>query len=353
LVNNTDPQHPLGVRNYVLERIDAGTGDTAGRWPWPSERKRQTLSHLFRNFILGGHVRGEPVLVTAQGTYGDMYLQAWRPGMVERWTVSIAAGAPGARGSHMCPVVDLNGDGVEELLWGERCIELDTGRELFCADVDLYRGHSDIIQPVWDHRKERWFLYTTRESDPDVAPRVVLYDERGQRVWGDVDGGHMDMGWVARLGEGRESLAMAIRVGHKTSGPDGRFHQDRDEFVYEALTGRPVSLPFSVYQTLPVDINGDGYHELVRGIPGANGDVLDRHGALLGNVGGAVALASKFCDQPGEQLLTYNPDGTLQVWADRNAHDTPYALARYNHPFYTANQRLAACGYNWINLGGL
>ena len=45
----------------------------------------------------------------------------------------------------MCPVVDVNHDGVDEILWGERCIEIQFGKQLFCADETTYCGHSDII----------------------------------------------------------------------------------------------------------------------------------------------------------------------------------------------------------------
>jgi len=352
-VNNLDPDHPLGVSSYRLERVDARNGETTGQWPWPSLGRGQSLSHTFRNFVVGGNVTGEPVLVTAQGTYGDMFFQAWRPGMTERWTLCIPKDAPGARGSHMCPVADPNGDGIDELMWGERCIELDTGTEVFCADRDVYRGHSDVIQPVLDRSTGRLFLYTCRESDGHVSPRVALFDDEGTRVWGAVDRGHVDMGWVARLGPNREHVAMAIRIGKKTCGPDGRFHQDPEEFVFDALTGEPRSVPFSVYRTIPVDLNGDGYHELVRGVAGGDGEVLDRNGRTLGSVGGPIALASKFMDHAGEQVLSYHPDGTVRVWADRNAMDTDAALARYAHPFYATNQRLSSVGYNLTVLAGL
>jgi hypothetical protein len=181
----------------------------------------------------------------------------------------------------------------------------------------------------------------------------VLFDDQGHRVWGHVDRGHMDMGWVARLGDGGRPVAMTIRIGRKTCGPDGRFHQDCEEFVFDALSGEARKLPFSVYRTIPVDLDGDGYHELVRGVPGGDGEVLDRHGKVLGSVGGPIAMASKVLDLPGEQVLSYHSDGTVRVWADREARDAPEALARYRHPLYEANQRLTSVGYNLVNLGGI
>ncbi|NLF29808.1 MAG: polysaccharide lyase 11 [Planctomycetes bacterium] len=352
LVNNVNTLHPLGLSGYRLERLDAATGQTTGQWPWPAWPESR-LSHTFRNFIAGGYIRGEPVLVTAQGTYEDMHLQGRRPDMAVRWTCDIPADAPGARGSHMCPVVDLNQDGTDELMWGERCIELDRGTELFCADRDAYRGHSDVVQPLWDAAAGRWRLYTARESDSGTAPRVVLFDDAGRRLWGDVDHGHMDMGWTARLGDDGRHTAMAIRIGRKTCGPDGRHHQDIGEFAWDALTGRPAPLPFSVYRTLPVDLNGDGRHELVRGIPGGDGAVLDGRGRPLGSVEGTVALAAKLCDHPGEQVFTYRDDGTVALWADADAHDSQAALERYAQPFYRLARRLTATGYNLPLLGGL
>ncbi len=351
-VNNVDDEHPLSLKGRRLERLDTRTGQTLGQWPWPAVDSNQSLSHTFRNFILGGSVQGKPVLVTAQGTYGGMKLQAWDPNMSPRWEYVIPKDSPGARGSHMCPVVDIDGDGNDEILWGERCIALDTGKELFCGDRDSYRGHSDVIQPVLDRANKRWFIYTCRESG-NVAPRVALFDDKGERVWSDLTEGHMDMGWVARLGPAGEPIAMAIRIGSKSAGQKGFFREGVQEFTYDALTGKEHKLPFSIFCTLPVDLNGDGIHELFRGLAEGDGSLLDRTGQVIARLDGHVAMASKFMDHPGEQVFCYYPDGTIRIWADRNAEDSPAAKARYAHPFYRANQRLTATGYNVINLAGL
>lgn len=352
--NNTNPQHPLAVNDYCLQQVDAHSGADFAALPWPKDnRGRVALPHAFRYFLLGGQVNGQPVLVMANGTYGDMQLRAFDAGLRPRWETCIAADAPGARGSHMSPVVDIDGDGNDELLWGERCLRLDDGSEMFCGDRDSYRGHSDIVQPSWDATRGSWIIHTCRENDDDVSPRVAAFDGQGQRLWGAVDHGHMDMGWVARLQPGGRQLAAAIRIGAKTCGPDGRFHAGMDEFIFDLETGTPVELGFSIYGTLPVDLNGDGAHELVRGNPSSHGDVLNGQGQVIGSVGGAICLASKFLDHPGEQLLSYHEDGLLHIWADRNAEDSPAALARYAHPFYRTNQRLTLSGANLANLGGL
>ena len=351
--DQTNKQHPLSLTGFRLRRLDAKTGEPSGEFPWFEPMPGQDMGKSYRHFIFAGYVKGEPVLVKAEGTYGTMRLQAYSSDMSERWLTVIDAGSPGARGSHMCAVVDINRDGIDEVLWGERCLSLHDGRQLFCADEDTYRGHTDIVQPILDRDTGEWTIWTTREGDGQVCPRLAMFDGQGRRVWGDVDQGHMDMGWCARLGDHGEQVVWAGRITGKTCGPDGRSHATIDEFAYDARSGERVELGFRAYRTTPVDLNGDGLHEFVRGQPSGDGEVLDRRGKRTGSVGGAVAMAGKFMDLPGEQLLSYHQDGKLRIWADANAVDTDAALGRYGHPFYQLNQRFGATGYNLVSLGGI
>lgn len=351
-VNNVNADHQVSVRGLRLERIDAASGATTGQWPWCYRNAYEQLGG-HRHFIGGAYVNNSPVLFTATGTYHDMHLFGWNPDMSMRWEYTVGRDDPGARGSHMLTFVDINHDGIDEVMWGERCVSMDTGEELFCCDRDSYRGHSDIIQPFVDYDSGAWHIFTCREQDPQASPRIACYDSSGSRIWGHVDRGHIDMGWVARIGDSFGMIASGIRIGKKTCGPDGRHHESMDEFTYDALTGEPVDLGFETYRTIPVDIDGDGYHELVRGRASGNGEVIDRHGSHIADLGAAVAMNHKFMDLPGEQLLAYYPDGKLRVWADTNARDSEEALARYNHPYYRTNRHNSGVGYNLMCLGGL
>ncbi|MFP4223340.1 MAG: hypothetical protein ACOCTI_00540 [Phycisphaeraceae bacterium] len=329
-VNNTDAEHPLRLTRYVLERLDARTGETTGQWPWPSEGD-QRLSHVFRNFIVAGRGKAGDVLVTAQGTYGDMFLQGWDAKMNPLWERTIAADEPGARGSHMAPVVDIDGDGAEELLWGERCLRLDTGEELFCAARDSWQGHSDIIWPFRDEENDRWCFLATRESEGQ-GDRVAVYDDRGQMLWSDLDEGHMDMGWVAHLGENGRPVAMAIRIGGKSAGSAGRFHSGVEEFVYDALTGERMELDFSVYEALPVDLDGDGIDELVRGYRRGSGEVLSPAGEAIGQIRGIVAVRGRLTDHPGRQMLAFEENGRVTLWGAANGRDSKLDRGHYPAP---------------------
>jgi hypothetical protein len=354
-VGNTDPSHPLGVSSYTLECLSGRDGSFIRRIPWPhtEETYSQSLSMQFRNFIVGAYVRGKPRLIAAQGTYGDMFFECFNENLELQWERKVGAEEPGARGSHMCPVIDLNGDDVDELLWGERCLSFEDGRELFCADRDSYRGHSDIIAPVYEKGCGTWKLFSCRETDAASSPRICMYDDKGIRLWGHVDEGHIDLGWAARLGPDMRHYVMGIKIGKKVCGPDGRFHDKHWEYVFDADTGEKIDVGFSVYKTLPVDLNGDGYHEIVRGLPAADGAVFDRTGNYSGTINGSVALSGKLIDRPGEQMIVYSPFGSISLWHDGNARDCDEALARYANPFYKKALSVSGNGYNWCILGGV
>jgi hypothetical protein len=353
VINNRDPKHPLDFRHYVLQKINPENGEVMAEIPWPRPEEPQSMSHLYRHFIMGGYVKGQPVLLTGQGTYGPMRIQAWNSDLSQRWEHYISKDAPGARGSHVTPVVDIGSNGIDALFWGERCIELDNGKQLFCADEDSWVGHSDIIQPILDYENNSWYIFTCRENFNNQAPRVVMYDQTGKRVWGDLESGHMDTGWAARLGDDGEPYVLSVKVGGKIRTAEGELRTEVEEFVYKAFSGEKIELGFDVYTTIPVDLNGDGIHELVKGYFEGNGDVIDRKGNVLGNIGGLSAMACKFTALPGEQILSYSKDGWIRIWTDLNAVDSERALKRYAHPFYKTNKIQTGNGYNLFNLGGI
>jgi hypothetical protein len=353
-VNNKDPEHPLDHRQYVLEQVDATTGKTLGQRPWPQPVDSESMSHNYRHFIVGGQVDGKAVVVAMQGTYGVHTLHAYGAGLTPLWQVPFdPAKTGGALGSHVTPVIDINQDGVEDLFVGERCLSLRDGKELFCCDRENWNGHSDIIQPIFHRAEERWYIWTCRESFENRGPRVALFDAAGRRCWAAVEAGHMDTGWAARLGTNGEPVVLGVKVGQKVRTAEGERRTGVVEYTFEPLSGKSIDLGFKVYTTIPVDLNGDGVHELVKGYFEGDGTVLDCRGRVLGKTGGLSAIHSHFAGKPGEQILSYHPDGKLRIWHDRNAVDTSAAKARYQAPFYRANQKLSGVGYNLFNLGGI
>lgn len=334
-VGNPDTFYPLRISKYRLMRLDGMTGKETGDWKWTFKDGDQTLSQVFRNFLLCGYVKGEPVLVAGQGVYKTMTLQAFDPGMKVRWERDILRTDAGARGSHMCAISDMNQDGVQELMWGERCIELDKGTDVFCPDIDTYNGHSDVAQPVWDASAKKWYLFTCRETQPKMPPRICLFDDKGKRIWGHVDEGHIDQGIVARIGDNYRQILFALKIDTKVFEKDGIVRSGQIEYHFDALTGNEVKLPYSLGGKRPVDINGDGYHELIYK-SGETSVIINRKGDEIAVLEGGVILSGKLVDLPGEQIVTLD-QGELKLLTDINAKDSDFALERYKNPVYKIN----------------
>ncbi|MGI6690979.1 MAG: hypothetical protein ACOX63_09140 [Christensenellales bacterium] len=360
-VNNKNDEAPFSLNGRVLERFDPLTGETTGQWPWPKTTARETMSHMYRFFIAGGYVHGTPVLLTCQGTYGDMYLQAYNTGMEKRWEIKIAEDEPGARSSHVCPVIDFNNDGIDEIFWGERLLSLDDGHEVFCCDRERFRGHSDIIIPFKSRADGKLYIYTCREGgEVSGQQRVWLYDEYGEPVWHAVDSGHMHFGWVANMREDYGKIAMAMRLNRVVI--DGYMREATpDSFYFDALTGEPVewTLPGKGADYMPLDFDGDGYHEffcksdeLAGGSkPVYPGWVIDRFGNKLSFVGGEQVRSGKiFNDIPGDQMMQfYGEEGVVRVWGCPDTVESDVYKDRHSTPFHQFNQHLMGTGYNHIN----
>ena len=344
LITNNNPDHALNPNDLSLERLDARTGKVIRKLPWPQVNLMGNLSHIWRNFINGGYSKGVPRLITAQGTYEQMQLQCWDKDFKQVWSRVIdPKKEPGPEGSHMFPILDMNGDGRDELLWGERCIDIDTGENIWVADEDAWRGHSDIIEPLLDLETGRWTIFTCREGGPAEVRGMVMFDDTGQELWGVRGLGHMHVGWAGRLRDDGRHLCYGHDVDTKT------------DYVFDT-EGNVVDLPFSVNRTLPVDFDGDGLHELVYTAKENRGLVIDRHGKELCRLDGRPMPCGKILDLPGEQIVTwpkYDESTRAYIYAWPDANDSPAALKRYKHPYYLHSQRIMGVGYNWRNLGGI
>ena len=350
-VNNLNPNIPFSLNARVLERIDPLTGETTGQWTWPDNTIDDTMSHSYRFFITGGYVHDKPVLVTAQGTYRDMDLQGYGEGMEKRWDIKIPYDDGGARSSHLCPVLDFNDDGVDELFWGERLISLEDGHEVFCGDKGKYLGHSDIVVPFEDIKTGKKYIYTCREDyEQEGEPRVVTYNEKGEREWTAVDSiGHMHNGWIANIGPDYRKVAMAMRITRRVI-DNAIVDTEPEDFYFDAVTGEPLEspLPFKGDEFMPVDFDGDGYHEFYGAGGAKKGCVVDREGKVQGFIGGdGVVRSGKIMQWPGELLMVYYQDeGKVRIWGDADAVESEYCKKRFAHSYHWRMQHFMGTGYN-------
>lgn len=351
-VNNLNPNLPFSLNSRVLERIDAVSGKTTGQWPWPQNTIDDTMSHSYRFYITGGYAHGKPVLVAAQGCYANMYLQGFNADLSKRWDIVIEKDK-GSRASHLCPVLDFNGDGVDELFWGERLISLDDGHQLFCADEDKYKGHSDIVLPFVDSNTGKKYIFTCREDyEQKGEPRVITYNDKGERVWSAVpDVGHMHNGWLANIGADCRKIAMAMRINRVVIN-NTICDIEPEDFYFDAVTGEELKspLPFKGSEYMPVDFNGDNCHEFYA-ISGDNaGWVRDAQGNYLAYLGGEQIRSGKILACPGEQMaLFYASEGKVRVWGCDSCKEAEEFSKRYENGYHELMQHFMGTGYNHIN----
>jgi len=284
-VTNSNPDFPCDCHAMVLEVRNAATGELLRSMPWPKVNPHQGLQKIFRYFINGGYSNGRPRLITAQGTYDNWTMQCWDAELNQLWDRSKVREDPGACGSHMFPVLDIDGDGRDELFYGERCIDIDTGGDILVADEDGWWGHSDIVMPTLDLKTNRWSVYTCRElPQPEEARGVVMFDDHGRELWGHRNMQHVHTGWTARLCEDGTHRCYAMEMDPEKAAVLADHFYDVD--------GNKLESPFPLRTTLPVDFNGDGLHELVCGdnfeLPDGEcrpkGLVVDRHGNEMARV---------------------------------------------------------------------
>lgn len=347
LNNNSDA--PFSMEHRRLQRLDGMTGELTGDWPWPKNTEHEPLSHCYRYYLLGGYAHGEPVLIASQGTYGDMFLQGYGPGMKKRWDTVIAEEAPGPRTSHVTPVLDYNGDGVDEVFWGERVLSVADGHEIYCY-APKYHGHSDALVPFMDYRTKEMYLFTCREDHETEGERrvQVFRMDDGTVAWNAIDAGHMHRAWVATLLDGYRKQAMVMRVVWRPT-ENGYEHAYDGEFYFDAYTGAPMEwkLPVKGSMMTPIDLNGDGYHELLTVSGPEKGRLFDRNGTELARIDGTLLRSGKLVEHPGEQLMMYQP-GEPAVWilADEDAADGEIIRMRYATGYHRFMQKLTATGYN-------
>lgn len=345
-VNNISDK-PLMVRSRVIERLDARTGETIGRYPFDAENIGYImLCEAYRYMLFGGYVNGEPVLVAQQGTYKEMYFQCYNADMSLRWTKVIEDG-DGPRGAHSVPILDLNNDGIDEFLFGEHLISLDTGEELFCMDKDKWFGHSDVVQPFTDLKTGKRYVYTCRENgNYEGCPRIVMYDTQGNRVWENVYADH------TQLNHGHIHLGYTFNS--KICNRQISFGTDTTlniEYYFDAATGEAIDFPFSLKTLRPIDVNGDGFHEFINAEWKDSGicKVHDCDGKLLKYAGGAIIRIGKWYDFKGEQFMTfYRDEQKVRIWGDTEAADSDALLKRYESGFKYFMQKMTGNGYNWL-----
>ena len=122
-----------------------------------------------------------------------------------------------------------------------------------------------------------------------------------------------------------------------------------EDFYFDAVTGSPLEspLPFIGHEFMPVDFDGDGYHEFYGTSGDKKGCIVDSDGKLHGFAGGdGVIRSGKIMRRAGEQLMVYYHDeGKVRIWGDANAAERLHQR-RYAHSYHWRMQHFMGTGYN-------
>ena len=350
-LNNKKDNLPLNSASMVLERVDGRTGETIGEYHFGAENTiSERLSHAYRFMIFAGYVKGEPVIVTQQGTYGDIYFQCYNKDMTLRWKKVIGE-FEGSRASHTTPVMDINKDGIDEVIFGEHIISLDDGHEIISLDHKNYNGHSDVVLPFYDYGSGKSYIYTCREGgEYEGCPRIVTYDYKGNIIWKDVysdewgdlvEDGHMHYGFIATVMPNFRRVAYALRH---------RVKKDKwEDYYYDAVTGEKLEMPFNMRNWRPIDINGDGYHEYIfNGGESRTSRVADSEGHEVFDSKGQLLLIGRWFGLPGEQFMAWYPEnGEIKIFYDADAKNSKEFNMRYEDKYRSMMKKMTGSGYNW------
>ena len=128
----------------------------------------------------------------------------------------------------------------------------------------------------------------------------------------------------------------------------GNKHTVADIYTFDALTGAPTDFPFPqpLSRIIPIDVNGDGYHEFFGG-----GKIYDCEGKVLIDLGEGVATIkyTKMLGLRGEQLLIRrNGESVIELWGDDEAVESRRFLKRHARGFHSHMNKLTGAGYNFV-----
>lgn len=390
-----DPLNYSGERVTVLDGT-SGEVKQEAKWPsvpWSPTRKSggelpgiatvakglwSEYNNDSRNFLAIAHLDGrDPYVIAARGTYKSQKLWAFDKTLRRIWERNLgldhiyAEGFPYTpmsfservakfwhrsdkigylrarlarrsimdryRGSHSLPVADLDEDGKEELLWGERCIGED-GTDLWAIEEKIpYPGHPDVVFPadVLPSRKGKEVFFT-REGGTRRNEKIGAYlvDYRGKIIWAHWGYHHIDKGWVGKISDEEGMQAVGVDLVDKqerTSGPWTLI--GLTAYLWNAegkLLGNP---PVSWYASFPVDWDGDGIREIVIM---KDGNIQKFGGPVVEQLNAECLWGADLYGDHREEIVAAPGDGRILIFFNADPPDhaprvTPLADRQYRN----------------------
>jgi hypothetical protein len=361
---------PLDYDADRLTVLDGQTGRVVNETEWPSaEDLGDDYNNNSRNYLAIAHLDGrKPYIIAARGLYKVQRISAFDNQLHKVWErfIGLDTYAPKTswgkvkkqwrrqntleylwsrvrnrhtgdfgRGSHSLPIADLDGDGKEEILWGEHCLG-ENGDDLWVVERVPYLGHPDVVFPadVQPHTPGLETFYC-REGWGDESDQIgmLLVDSEGKTLcakWGYT---HIDTGWVAKIDaeqEGLQSFGVDI-VAKEWENQDATLTKTVP-FLWDS-EGNALAQPTSSWiYSKPVDWDGDGIRELCL----SGGEVQRYNGRTVASLGEDCLWGADLFGDHREEIVAASQNGRIYIFFNTDAIDssprvTPMANRQYRN----------------------
>jgi len=293
---------PLDYGSERLTVLDGETGKIKKETKWPpAEGLHGNYNSNSRNYIAIAHLNGnDPFIIVARGLYKTQRIWAYDNQLNRVWERIIGRDIyipftnrwirgvwrrlfrDRDRGSHSLPIVDINDDGKEEILWGEHCIG-EGGKDLWVVkDRMPYFGQPDIVfaADVIPSIRGKEIYYCRegwREKQDNIG--MLLVDNEGKTIWAHWGYTHVDGGWVAKLiadQEGLQCFGFDVEK-KKWSRGGGVKYTSISSFLWGSDGELIQTPPNSWVWSFPVDWDGDGIREICM----MNGNLQKYNGPII------------------------------------------------------------------------
>ncbi|OGP75459.1 MAG: hypothetical protein A2W09_01095, partial [Deltaproteobacteria bacterium RBG_16_50_11] len=319
-----------------------------------------------RNYLAIAHLDGkDPFVIAARGTYKSQRMWAFDKNLHRVWERNLgldhyyAEGFPNTaldlwdrltkfwninnkmnylwarytkkrnldlyRGSHSLPIADLNDDGKEEILWGERCIG-ENGKDLWAIQEKIpYPGHPDVVfaaDILPSHKGKEIFFAREGGVGKNEKIGVYLADYQGNILWAHWGYHHVDQGWVGKIVPGQEGMqCLGIDIKEKEEAKEGPWKIIEPTALLWSPHGKLLGKqPASWYSSFPVDWDGDGVREIV--IAG-DGEVQKYGGPSMGRLSMECLWGADLFGDHREEIVAAPGDSKIYVFFNTDVLDSP------------------------------
>lgn len=239
------------AESVYLAILDGMTGEVKNKTPWPDMatdfQRSSTRIHLSVGYLDGLH----PAIVTQTGLYENEVFVAYDAGLHLLWRFESFAETNGS-GGHKIEVVDVDGDGRQEVFDGTTCLNPDGTMRW-----SIYRQHPDVVS-IHDIIPDRPGLEVLYCVESNAHAGIYLVDAKtGEVIWkvnreDDPRWSHAHHGWAANIWDGSPGMECVT---------NRAVYTDRHLLLYSAQ-GEKLLEPFPMSYS-PIEWDGDQERELL------------------------------------------------------------------------------------------